>query len=301
MFFKYFNQIPLGLRYIVLSALGFALMTSFVKLVNNHQIPVFEIVAVRSIVSLVLSYADIKRKRIPALGHNHKLLFARGAVGTLALICVYFSVTTLPLAEATILQYVHPVFTALLAVIFLKEKVQHSTLICIVLCLFGLVAIVDPRTAFTSEANLPLFSVLLALLGAFGSAVAYIIVKQLSKTEDSSVIILYFPMVALPLSLVLLGSDFVVPSGQALLLMIFVGIFTQIGQLGLTKALQHEVASKVTAFSYIQVVFAMILGAAIFSELPSMWTLVGAGLILSGALINALGLFDAKLKVKKAA
>ncbi|MEH6446701.1 MAG: DMT family transporter [Oceanospirillaceae bacterium] len=296
MFLNYFKRIPLGIRYIVLSALGFALMTSFVKLVNNYHIPVFEIVAVRSIVSLVLSYADIKRKRISALGHNHKLLFARGAVGTVALMCVYFSVTTLPLAEATILQYVHPVFTALLAVIFLKEKVHNSTLVCIALCIFGLVAIVDPSTAFTSSANLPLFSVLLALLGAFGSAVAYIIVKQLSKTEDSSVIIFYFPMVALPLSAALLGSDFVMPSAQALMLMIFVGIFTQIGQLGLTKALAHGVASKITAFSYIQVVFAMILGAVIFNEAPSLWTLIGGGLILSGALINALGLFDAKVK-----
>lgn len=294
MFLNHLNNIPLGIRYIILSALGFALMTSFVKLVNNYHIPVFEIVAVRSLVSLVLSYAVIKRKRISALGHNRKLLFARGAVGTLALICVYFSVTVLPLAEATIIQYVHPVFTALLAVIFLKEKVQNSTLICIALCIIGLVVIVDPRTAFSADANLPLFSVLLALLGAFGSAVAYIIVKQLSKTEDSSVIIFYFPMVALPLSIVLLGSDFVMPSINALILMIFVGVFTQIGQLGLTKALQHEVASKITAFSYIQVVFAMILGAVIFNELPTLWTLIGGGFILSGALINALGVFDKK-------
>lgn len=294
MFLSYFTRIPLGIRYTILSALGFALMSSFVKLVNHYHIPVFEIVAVRSIVSLVLSYADIKRKRVSALGHNHKLLFARGAVGTVALICVYFSVTTLPLAEATILQYVHPLFTALLAVIFLKEKVHRSTLVCIVLSIFGLIAIVDPRTVFTSNANLPLFSVLLALLGALGSAIAYIIVKKLSKTEDSSVIILYFPMVALPLSIILLGSDFVVPSPQALVLMIFVGIFTQAGQLGLTKALQYEVASKVTAFSYIQVVFAMILGFVIFNESPTQWTMIGGLLILSGALINALGLFDLK-------
>jgi drug/metabolite transporter (DMT)-like permease len=294
MLLNHLNQVPLGIRYIVLSALGFALMTSFVKLVNNYHIPVFEIVAVRAFVSLVLSYAVIKRKRISALGINRKLLFARGAVGTLALVCVYFSVTILPLAEATILQYVHPVFTALLAVIFLKEKVQNSTLICIGLCIIGLMVIVDPRTAFSANANLPLFSVLLALLGAFGSAVAYIIVKQLSKTEDSSVIIFYFPMVALPLSIVLLGSDFVIPSANALILMIFVGVFTQIGQLGLTKALQHEVASKITAFSYIQVVFAMLLGAVIFNELPTLWTLIGGGLILSGALVNALGVFDKK-------
>ncbi|MGB1237427.1 MAG: DMT family transporter [Pseudomonadales bacterium] len=287
-------RIPLGIRYILLSALGFALMSSFVKLVGTYQIPVFEIVAVRALVSIVLSYMVIARKGISPWGERRGLLFMRGAVGTLALMCVYYSVTTLPLAEATILQYTHPVFTALLVVIFLNERVQRSTMCCIALCLVGLVVIVDPSTAFSESANLPLFSVLLALLGAMGSAVAYIIVKRLSMSEDSSVIILYFPMVALPLSLVLLGDDFVVPSGEALVLMIFVGLFTQVGQLGLTKALQHEVASKITAFSYVQVLFAMLLGVVMFSEIPMLWTLLGGALILLGALINALGVLDKK-------
>jgi len=292
----YFTKIPLGIRYILLSALGFALMSSFVKLLSSYHIPILEIVAVRSLVSLLLCFVDIKRKNIAALGHHRLLLFARGAIGTLALICVYYSVTTLPLAEATILQYSHPIFTALLAIFFLKERIHNSTLICIALCIVGLVFIVDPTTAFETTAKLPLFSVSIALLGALGSAVAYIIVKQLSTQEDSSVIILYFPLVALPFSLILLGNQFVIPSGEALLLMIFVGVFTQVGQLGLTKALHYDEASKITAFSYVQVIFAMVLGILLFNEIPSFWTLIGGVFILGGALINALGLFDKNLK-----
>ena len=102
----------------LLSALGFALMSACVKYVSNYGIPLFEIVAARACVSLVISYLDVKRKRISVWGHNKPLLMLRGAVGTIAPMCVYYSVTTLPLAEATILQYVHPVFTALLGVLF---------------------------------------------------------------------------------------------------------------------------------------------------------------------------------------
>lgn len=272
-----------------MSALAFALMSSGVKLVSTYGIPVFEIVAARAIVSLIISYVDVRRKGISVWGNNKKLLLARGVVGSLALICVYFAITTLPLAEATILQYMHPVFTALLAVVFLKERIQRSTIICILCCIVGLLLIVSPSLTFSVTDELPLFSVVVALFGAFGSAIAYVIVKRLSCSEDSSVIIFYFPLIALPLSVFLLGDDFVVPDPEALVLLIFIGIFTQIGQVGLTKAMQTEVASKATAYSYIQVVFSIILGWLLFSETPSLWTWAGGSLIIAGALINVFG------------
>lgn len=273
----------------LLSALSFALMTACVKLVSTHNIPVFEIVAARGLVSLIISYVDIKRKKIPVWGNNKILLISRGVVGTLALLCVYYAVTTLPLVEATLLQYLYPVFTAILAFLFLKEKIQRSTLICILFCLLGLVAMVKPNLSLNSEVVLPWFSVFIALLGALGSGTAYVLVKRLSKCEDSSVIIFYFPLIALPLSIILLGDNFVMPDTEALILLLFVGIFTQIGQVGLTKAMQSEVAAKVSAFSYVQIIFSTILGVIIFNEVPSFWTLIGGALIILGALINVFG------------
>lgn len=272
----------------LLSSLGFALMGASVKAVSQYGIPLMEIVIARSLVSLVISYVDVKRKGIAMWGHNKLLLSARGVVGAAALICVYYSVTTLPLAEATVLQYLHPVFTALLAFMLLGERVQVSTMVCILFSITGLMVMVKPDLFFAAEVELPLFSVIAALLGAFGSAVAYVIVRRLSQTEDSSVIILYFPLIALPTALILSGGELVMPDGYALMLLILVGIFTQIGQVGLTKAMQHEAASKATAFSYIQVILSMLLGWFAFSELPSLWTLLGGGLIVIGALINVL-------------
>lgn len=277
-----------GVRYMLLSALGFALMAVCVKAVSTYDIPVLEIVAARAIVSLVISYLDVKRKRISLWGTHKPLLIARGVVGALALMCVYFSVTTLPLAEATILQYLHPVFTALLALFFLKERVQYSTLICIVLSILGLTVMVKPDLISGYSVELPWLSVVAALIGALGSAVAYVIVRRLSQSEDSSVIIFYFPLIALPVSVFLLGSDFVMPNGEALILLLLVGVFTQVGQVGLTKAMQYEKASKATAYSYVQVIFSLILGWIFFTEIPTLWTLIGGGLIMIGALINVL-------------
>ncbi|MFM2614542.1 DMT family transporter [Vibrio campbellii] len=281
--------IPIGVRFMVLSAFGFALMSATVKHVSLHGIPVFEIVAARALVSLVISYLDVKRKGISVWGNNKPLLFARGAVGTMALMCVYYSVTTLPLAEATIFQYIHPVFTALLAVFFLKERIQSSTFICIALCLLGVYVMVRPETGPDAEHALPMFSVMIAILGAFGSSIAYVIVRKLSQTEDSSVIIFYFPLVALPASILLIGDQFVMPNLYLTMMLVLVGVFTQIGQLGLTKAMQTQEAGKASAYSYVQIIFSVVLGIVFFGELPSAWTYLGGALIVTGALINVFG------------
>ncbi len=283
------SMIPIGVRFMVLSAFGFALMSATVKHVSLHGIPVFEIVAARALVSLVISYLDVKRKGISVWGNNKPLLFARGAVGTMALMCVYYSVTTLPLAEATIFQYIHPVFTALLAVFFLKERIQSSTFICIALCSLGVYVMVRPETGPDAEHALPMFSVMIAILGAFGSSIAYVIVRKLSQTEDSSVIIFYFPLVALPASILLIGDQFVMPDLYLTMMLVLVGVFTQIGQLGLTKAMQTQEAGKASAYSYVQIIFSVVLGIVFFGELPSAWTYLGGALIVTGALINVFG------------
>ncbi|MCL6417735.1 DMT family transporter [Aestuariirhabdus sp. Z084] len=281
------QRFPTGVRFMLLSALGFALMAVCVKAASGYGIPVLEIVAARALVSLGLSYLDIRRKRLSPWGQHHGLLFARGAVGALALVCVYYAVTTLPLATATLLQYLHPAFTAVLAWLFLRERIRLATLLCIVLSMTGLLLISKPGLIATAVPELPMLSLVAALCGAFGSAIAYVLVRRLSRVEDSSVIIFYFPLIALPLSLVLLGGDFVMPSAEAAGLMLLVGIFTQVGQVGLTRALQTEEAGRATAFSYVQVVFAFVLGWVFFDELPTLVTWLGGGLIILGALLNA--------------
>lgn len=290
MFHSFRTIVPIGVRFMVLSAFGFALMSATVKHVSQYGIPVLEIVAARALVSLVISYLDVKRKRISVWGNNKSLLLLRGIVGTLALMCVYYSVTTLPLAEATIFQYIHPVFTAFLALIFLKERIQPATLICITLCLLGIYVMISGDSAGqATEHALPVVSVMAAMLGALGSSIAYVIIRKLSQTEDSSVIIFYFPLVALPTSVCLIGDNFVMPDLYLTIMLVLVGVFTQIGQLGMTKAMQTQEAGKASAYSYIQILFSGLIGILVFGEMPSAWTYIGGGLIVAGALINAFG------------
>jgi drug/metabolite transporter (DMT)-like permease len=284
--------IPLSARYMILSASGFAFMGACVKAASHRGIPVLEILAARAFISACLSYIDIKRKKISPWGNNKRLLTLRGLIGTLALICVFYAVTVLPLAEATLLQYLYPVFTTVLAFVILKEDIQRSALVCIVLSLTGLLIMAQPAFlfgAFTGTYEpLPFLGVVSALVGALGSGTAYVVVRRLSKTEDASVIIFYFPFIALPVSCLLLWEDFVLPTGISWLLLLMVGLFTQVAQYGLTKAMQTEYAGKATAYSYVQVIFSALLGWMVFNEIPTIGTVFGAVFITGGALINVL-------------
>ena len=293
MFTRIKESVPMSVWFMLLSALGFALMSACVKEVSSLGIPVLEIVAARAIVSGIISYADIKRKKIAVWGNNKPLLIARGVVGAFTLMFVYYAVTTLPLAEATVLQYLHPVFTAVLALFFLKEVIQRSTLTCIIISLIGLFIIIQPNLQVASSqldtgVEYPWISIASGILGALGSAIAYVLVKKLTVTDDSSVIIFYFPLVAFPISIILLGNDFVMPTPPAIGLLVLIGIFTQMGQVGLTKAFSCDDANKASAYAYVQILFSVFIGWAYFSEVPVITTLIGGGLIMVGALINVL-------------
>ena len=109
-----------GPRFMALSALSFAVMSACVKVAGDTGIPILQIIAVRAVISIGLSYASIRRAGVNVLGYHRGLLLARGVTGFLALTCVFYALLNLPLALATLLQYLHPIFTAVLAWLFLR-------------------------------------------------------------------------------------------------------------------------------------------------------------------------------------
>lgn len=284
-----FAAVPLGARYMLASALAFAFMGMCVKIAGHQGIPVLEIIAARALVSLVLSYGDVRRKNIPLFGTHRFLLFLRGLVGFISLTGVFYALVHLPIAEASVLQYLHPMFTALIALVWLKERPTSATLACIALSFIGLLVMVRPAFLFGGAApDYDVLAVGIAIAAAFGSGLAYTIVRKLSTLEDPAVIVFYFPMVTLPATLILLGDDFVMPQGWAWLSLLMVGVFTHLGQVTLTLAMREETASRAGSFSYAQVIFAAVIGIVVFDEIPGLWTLAGGALILCGALINIL-------------
>ena len=269
----------------VASALSFSLMGVCVKQVGG-RIPVAEVVFARAIVSVALSWWLLHRAGIPAWGKRRWLLIWRGAIGTAALVCVYAALAALPLAAATVLQYLYPPFTALLAWLMLGEPIGKRVLAAMALGWLGVLLVAQPAGLLQGGATLALVPVLIAVAGALFTAFAYVSVRSLGTSEHPLVIVFYFPLVALPLSLPLVALNPVLPTPAELLWLVGVGVFTQLGQVYLTRSLTALPAARATAISYVQVLFAGGWGWLLFGESIDSWTIAGAGLVLAATLVS---------------
>lgn len=266
-------------------SLAFSLMTVCVRQLRG-QMPVAEVVVGRAVVSLALSAWLVRRAGLNPWGQRRGLLALRGLVGTAALLCVYQAVMELPLATATVLQYLYPAITALLAWLWLGERPAGRIGVALALAWFGVMVISRPPGLTTGLAPLPLVPLGWAVVGALLTAVAYVSVRELARSEHPQVIVLWFPLMALPLSLPVMALHPVVPSPSALAWLVAVGLLTQIGQIGLTEGLRLLPAAQATLVSTVQVAFAALWGWLVFAEPLDPATAVGAGLILASIVVG---------------
>ena len=284
-------RFSLGLRYMALSALFFSLMSLIVKLAGE-QMNSQQIVLARAVVALVLSWGALRRLGISPWGarEHRRLLVMRGLFGFTALSCFYYVVTVLPLADATVIQYTNPVFVALFAAIFLKERLSARQLVGLVVSLSGVVLIAQPSFLFGARevARLPPFAVGVALLGAIISAAAYTTVRALSGKAHAMVVVFYFPLIATPLAIPTAIPVLSMPDAWGWFLLLSVGVCTQIAQVFMTRGLHLERAGPATSITYLQIVFAYIWGMMIFGERPTLLSLAGSLLVVGSSLAVAL-------------
>lgn len=271
-----------GLRYMALGAFWFSVMSLLVK-VAGEGVPSQQIVLARGVVTLVLSWGLLRSAGIPLWGHDRKRLALRGLLGFGALSCFYFSLVHLPIAEATVIQYMNPVFTALLAGWLLGERMGRREAACVAASLLGVVLVTRPGLLFGGGARLEPAYVAVALAGALLSAGAYTSIRTL-RGEHSLVIVFYLPLVTVPATLPFLPAQAVWPTPFEWLVLLGVGVTTQIAQVYMTRGLQLEPAGRATAVGYLQIVFAALWGVLFFGEHPDGWSIAGAVLIVGGTL-----------------
>jgi drug/metabolite transporter (DMT)-like permease len=272
-------KISRGVLYMAASAFGFSGMGLLVKLASP-RLPLGEIVFARAIITVALSYAMVRRAGLSPWGNQRGALVLRGLLGFGGLTCYYIALARLPLADATALQNATPLLTAVLAWWLLGEPIGWSTAIAIACGITGVLLIVRP----SGEALDPV-GVGVALGAVVCSSFAYVTVRKLAQTEHPLVIVFYFPLVATPLVVPWMLSSFILPAPIDWLLLLGLGIATQIGQVFLTQALMIERASRATTVGYLQVAFAMLWQLIAFGDFPTPWTIAGAGMIFGGTLL----------------
>ena len=268
-----------GVYYMLLSTFLFQLMNVCVKVIPH--IPAVEIIVFRSLVSLVICLVTLKLQKVPVWGNNKKLLIFRGTTGAIALILYFRLIHQIPLANAVILQYLAPIFVALIGIYMVNEPVR------VVQWMFFMVSFSGILIVQGFDFRIELTHVIIGVTASFFMGLAYNSIRKMKTTEHPLVIIFYFPLITLPITGVYSAFHWVQPSGWDWLFLLLVGLFTQFAQYFMTKSLQTEQLSKVSIINYIGIIFALSFGFA-FGETFNLMTYVGMGLVILGVAMNVI-------------
>ena len=268
--------------------LGLGPSQSLIPDVQKYPIP--EIILFRSIITFVMCYAIIRHRKIPFLGYNKKWLIIRGIFGTTALTLFFYTLDNLPLAIATTVQYLSPIFTVIIALFLLKEHVKKIQWLFFAIAFVGVVSISFSKllSADISVAKINPWWVLIGVGSAFFSGIAYNAIVKCRDTDSPVTVVMYFPLIATPVMLVLTYFDYVIPQGIEWVILIVIGVFTQFAQVLMTMALHAENTATVTPFKYFGSIYAFFLGLFLFDEVISFWAIAGIVLILVGVTGNTL-------------
>ncbi|MCU0240035.1 MAG: DMT family transporter [Pyrinomonadaceae bacterium] len=262
------------------SAFSFALMNVFVKQLSH--IPAMEIVFFRCVVSAIACYIGLRGTNAILLGNNKLLLFLRGASGTIALYCFFLTIQNVPLASGVTLSYLSPIFTTIIAIFILSEKVKAIQWIFYAIS-FGGVFIIKGF-----DADFPTIYFITGILAAIFSGVAYNLVRSLKEKEHPLVIVLHFQIVGIIAGFIYVLFDWQTPQGMDWVYLIATGILTQLGQIHLTHALQAEKVAQVSIVNYTGIIYALIFGWLIFGEIYTIQTLLGIILVVTGVVLSVL-------------
>ncbi|MHA7131376.1 DMT family transporter [Algoriphagus namhaensis] len=262
----------------ILAGIFFALMNVSVKFIPH--IPAIEIILFRSIFSLIFSYAFLKSQGVYVFGNNKKLLVVRGVVGSIGLITFFYTLQNIPLASAVTIQYLSPIFTTILGIFLVKEKVKPIQFLFFGLAFAGVLVVQG------FDARVDWFYGGIGIISALFSGLAYNVIRKLKNTEHPLVIIFYFPLVTLPIASVICLFNWVNPEGWDWAFLLWIGICTQAAQYFMTVAYQNANVSKVSSLTYLGMLYALIFGFIFFGETFTMGSYIGMGLVVLGILLN---------------
>jgi len=261
-----------------LSTLAFSLSNVFVKQVAH--IPAMETVFFRCSIATVFCLVGLYRAKASPIGSNHWQLVLRGGFGTMALFCFFLTLREIPLASAMTIQYLSPIFTTIIAIFILSEKVRASQWLFYAIAFSGVLVIHQ----FDSRIS-PLY-LALGIFSAFCSGMAYNLVRSLRGREHPPTVVFHFQIVGVVVGFVSLFFAWETPQGWDWLFLFLIGVFSQLGQIFLTNALQREPVAGVAIINYTGLIYAITIGWFVFGEGQTVMSIAGMLLVVIGVLLS---------------
>ncbi|WP_222927976.1 DMT family transporter [Colwellia ponticola] len=200
----------------------------------------------------------------------------------------FFGIGLLPLAEVFALEFTVPIWTLLIASVFLDEKVTRNKLFAIFFGILGVLVIVQPGYALIDYASI------VVLGSAICFALSHSATKSLAKTESPLTILLFMCIVQLPIGFILSLTDWVWPQGQQWLWLSVIGLSALLAHYCLAKTMQYAEVTTVMTLDFFRLPLIALVGVAFYNEAFEVPLLIGGGLMLIGNLIGVRGIAKQK-------
>jgi drug/metabolite transporter (DMT)-like permease len=266
------------------SGLSFSTMGALLKLASMEGLNAPELVFYRSLFSLpVVLFWVLKRESLTSLKPNRPLAHVwRSCLGLLSMGLTFQALILLPLADATAINFTAPIFATILSFLVLREDVGLHRWGAVVLGFIGVLIVARP-----GGSSLPVLGIAIALVGAVGQAGVTTTLRHLQRSENVAAIVFWFAIAGIVVGGLLMPFFGRLHGLTALALVVAGGLAGGVGQLLMTSSLRAPV-SVVSPFDYLQIVAATIYGWLLFSDVPSLHTILGAALIAGSGIYTAL-------------
>lgn len=268
-----------GVIFIILSALSFTGMNTFVRLAGD--LPTMQKVFFRNFVAMIFAFAAMVKAGDsfkPKKG-SLKYLLIRSAAGLAGVFGNFYALDKIELSNASMLNKMSPFFALVFSAIFIKEKVKPKQAVAIAVAFIGALFIIKPTFG-----NADLLASLAGFAGGMAAGGAYTCVRWLGiKGENGRLIVLFFSVFSCVLTVPYLIFDYHYMTAFQWFALLMAGVFAAGGQFSITAAYTHAPSREISVYDYSQIIFAAVVGFFVFGDIPDVWSFVGYFIIIAMA------------------
>jgi drug/metabolite transporter (DMT)-like permease len=270
-----------GVKYMLISTLCFTFMQGLIKYLPQDRIPTIEQTFFRSVITAVFCIFFMVKNRISFRVKNPKMIVTRSLLGSISMFAFFYILPRMPLGSSVTIKYLSPVFTALFAIVLLKEAIKPLQWLYILMAFMGVVLLkgFDNRIALVDLG--------IGLISAVTAGLLYIILRKMGDDDPPIVVVFYFMAIACFISAVFMMPYWVTPDLNDSLVFLGVGYSGYVAQIYMTKAFQQkEDANYLAQFKYLEAVFAIITGFLWFGETYTFMSFLGIVLIFMSLILT---------------
>lgn len=264
-----------GIICIIMSAFCFALMSFFVRMAGD--LPPIQKSFFRNFVAAIFAGIILMKNGVPfhCKKENLGYMLGRSICGTIGILCNFYAVDHLVLADASMLNKMSPFFAVIFSYFLLKEKITVPHGLFVIGAFVGSLFVIKPTFS-----NMDLLPSLIGLCGGIGAGAAYTMVRKLGERgEKGPFIVFFFSTFSCVVTLPWLLFDYHPMSLAQIGILLFAGLSAAGGQFSITAAYCYAPAREISVYDYSQIIFSAGLGFFFFEQIPDLLSWIGYAVI----------------------